>query len=155
MSFYRAYTDKFEMLEKICYENMIVFVKIYGKNAKWKDITLCILNIIHSNQNFYYNILTCDEGLISFMKALSNVSSTMTGSPASKSSYEIWMYTLKTWALNKFTNNINFVYKELILNLPIREIMQDKDLDEIVEIYENRTMSYYRGLNQKKEKPKD
>ena len=52
MTFYRYYLDKFALLEEVCFDDFNLFVRIYGKNATWKQVTMSILQVIRRMGSF-------------------------------------------------------------------------------------------------------
>ena len=144
MTFYRHYLDKYALLEEVCFDDFNLFVQIYGKNAIWKDITMSILNVIRNNGKFYKKILEDKEAKDCLFDALGRVSCCYTGKTAFRGVYSAWDGTLCNWADSNFLQAPEEIYLTLILNLPIREVLPDTELDRAVKGYENKTMEEFR-----------
>lgn len=145
MTFYRNFSDKFDLVEQICYDDMMLFTKIYGRNAEWKVITICILNTIKNNAPFYSRILRDDEASVSYMRAMSRVSDELTGSCGSKSTYSAWKETMQNWAKNGFEDSVEDVYLRLVGTMPLHEVFTGEQLLSVIKAYETNTLDDFRN----------
>jgi len=150
MTFYRNYSDKFDLVESICYEDMMLFTKIYGRNAEWRAITICILNTIKNNRTFYGKILKDDEATGSFMRALCRVSGDTTGAEGSRATYIAWKETLQKWSRNGFSDPVEEVYSTLVGAMPLHEIFTGEDLAAVIRAYEANTLDDFRNRQKRK-----
>lgn len=150
MTFYRNFADKYELVGEICYEDMMLFSKIYGNNAEWKSIVYCILNTIKNNEKFYGKIFKDEEALAKSLEALVKVSVDFTGAQATRASYLVWEETFKDWAKRGFTGTIDEVYKRLIGAMPLNEIFTGEALDEAIRMYESNTLNDFRNRQKNK-----
>lgn len=150
MTFYRNFSDKFALVSDICYEDMILFTKIYGKNAEWKAITICILNTIKNNDTFYGKILKDDEACACCRQTLRKVSDDMTGEKASKVTDFVWTCVLQKWAKDGFVQSVDQVYHELVTSMPLHEVFSGKELAEVVRRYEKNTVDDFLNRNKNK-----
>lgn len=145
MTFYRNFTDKYALIGEICYEDMVLFSKIYGRNAEWKSIVYCILNTMKNNKNFYGKVCADEESMKECLDALARVSITFTGAQASKSTYVAWEDTLYDWAKRGFTDPIETVYRNLVASMPLKEIYSGEALDRAIRMYETNTMDDFKN----------
>lgn len=144
MTFYRHYLDKYALLEEICFDDFNLFVQIYGKNAAWKDITISVLNVIRSHGDFYKKILEDNEAKEYLFEGLARVSFQYTGKTAFKGVYTAWDGTLTNWAKQDFRQSPEETYLSLVMNLPIREVLPDDELEQVIKGYENKTMEDFK-----------
>ena len=145
MTFYRNFADKYDLVEKICYEDMMLFTKIYGRNAEWKSIAVCILNTIKNNAPFYGRVLKDEEASRYCMDALSRVSDDNTGAKGSASTYSAWKDTLQNWARNGFSDPVEDVYIRLVGAMPLHEVFTGDQLLEAIRAYESNTLDDFRN----------
>ncbi|MBR0507262.1 MAG: hypothetical protein IJJ86_01475 [Clostridia bacterium] len=145
MTFYRNYSDMFDLVEKICYEDLMLFTKIYGRNAEWKAIVFCILNTIKNNSAFYGKILKDEQASDSFVRALCRVSFDTTGAQGSRTTQAAWCETMQKWARNGFGDSIEDVYIELVGAMPLHEVFTGDDLREVIQAYETNTLDDFRN----------
>lgn len=145
MSFYRNFQDKFDLVEAICYDDFNLFVKIYGKNALWKEIVLCILNAIKNSPSFYRKIFLDDSAMQCTENALARTSQKYTGNKASKCTYASWRIVLQDWARSNFNDSVEDVYWKLITNLPLCEVLSGSDLKRVVDQYERKSMNKFKA----------
>lgn len=150
MTFYRNFADKYELVGEICYDDFMLFSKIYGNNAEWKSIVYCILNTIKNNRNFYGKILKDDEAVAKCLSALVRVSLEFTGAQASNATYVVWEETLREWCRKGFSGTIDEVYKNLIGAMPLNEIFSGEDLDKAIRLYEINTLNDFRNRQNKR-----
>lgn len=153
MTFYRNFSDKFHLVKSISYDHMSLFVKIYGRNAEWRAIAICILNTIKNNSLFFGKILKDEEATTACMAALSEVSSNSTGAYASKATYTVWKETLQNWAKGGFATPVEEIYVTLIGAMPLHEVFTGEDLEAAIRAYETNTLDDFRNrLKNKNEK---
>lgn len=136
MSFYRNYPDKYALLEDICFNDFSLFSKIYGSNASWRNVVLCILNCIKNNQKFYNRALAEDCSIKMVVNATVRISKAYTGTASSRYTQAIWSVVLADWRRNQFVDSIDSVYSTLISNLPISDILSGRDLERVLNKYE-------------------
>jgi len=144
MSFYRNYQDKYALVEEICYDDFNLFVKIYGKNALWKEIVICILNAVKSNASFYRKIFIEDASMQCAINALMRISREQTGNTAKKNAYISWHNVLQDWARSNFSDLVEDVYWTLVINLPLCEVLPDSELKRAVDQYERQSMHHFK-----------
>jgi len=144
MSFYRNYQDKYDLVESLCYEDFNIFVKIYGKNALWKEIAISILLTIKNNPVFYRKLCTDDSSMRCVMTALARVSLEHTDNIAAKCTYAVWEAVLQNWAQNNFKESIDETYWTLVTNLPLCEALSGDELEKAVGQYECKSLSNFR-----------
>ena len=144
MTFYRHYLDKYALLEEVCFDDFNLFVQIYGKNSIWKNITMSILNVMRNNSRFYKKVLECEDAKECLFSALGRVSCSYTGKTAFPGVYSAWDGTLCAWAQHDFQETPEEMYLTLVLNLPIREVLPDGELDRAIQNYENKTLDQFR-----------
>ena len=145
MTFYRNYSDMYDLVEKICYEDLMLFSKIYGRNAEWKAIVFCILNTIKNNAAFYGKILKDEQASDSFIRALCRVSIDTTGAQGSKTTQAAWCETMQKWAKKGFSESVERVYIELVGAMPLHEVFTGEDLRDVIRAYETNTMDDFRN----------
>ncbi|MBQ6332097.1 MAG: TetR family transcriptional regulator [Clostridia bacterium] len=145
MTFYRNYSDMYDLVEKICYEDLMLFSKIYGRNAEWKAIVFCILNTIKNNAAFYGKILKDEQASDSFIRALCRVSIDTTGAQGSKTTQAAWCETMQKWAKKGFSESVESVYIELVGAMPLHEVFTGEDLRDVIRAYETNTMDDFRN----------
>lgn len=145
MTFYRNFADKYALIGEICYEDMMLFSKIYGRNAEWKSIAYCILNTIKNNRDFYGKVFMDEESMKECLDALSRVSISSTGAKAPRGTYVAWEDTLYDWAKRGFTDPIETVYRNLIGAFPLKEVYSGEALDRAISMYEASTLDDFRN----------
>lgn len=144
MTFYRNFADKYDLVERICRDDLMIFTKVYGANADWKDIVLCILNTIQSNSSFYGKILKDDEACSAFLRALVGTSKSCTGGSGSTVTTFAWKEVLYSWAKNGFTDTIAEVYTQLVGAMPLHEVFTGEQLTEVIKAYESNTLDDFK-----------
>lgn len=144
MTFYRYYLDKFALLEEVCFDDFNLFVRIYGKNAAWKQVTMSILQVIRENGEFYRKILTDEEAKPFLFQAQHAISKQYTGNTAVQGTNTAWEGTICSWAENGFQETAEQIYRTLVLNLPIREVLPATELQQAIKGYENKTMEEFK-----------
>ncbi len=145
MTFYRNYSDMFDLVEQICYEDLMLFSKIYGRNAEWKSIVFCILNTIKNNAAFYGKILKDEQASDSFIRALCRVSFETTGAQGSRTTQTAWCETMQKWARNGFSESVEDEYIELVGSMPLHEVFTGDDLRDVIQAYEANTLDDFRN----------
>lgn len=145
MTFYRNFPDKYALIGEICYEWMTLFSKIYGKNAEWKSIAICILNMIQTNRDFYGKVFRDEEATRECLNALTRVSVSFTGTAGSMATYGAWRSTLSDWAKRDFTDPVEVVYRNLIASMPLCEVFSGEELDKAIRQYEANTLDDFRN----------
>ena len=145
MTFYRNYSDIFDLVEQICYEDLMLFSKIYGRNAEWKSIVFCILNTIKNNAAFYGKILKDEQASDSFVRALCRVSFETTGAQGSRTTQTAWCETMQKWARNGFSDSVEDEYIELVGSMPLHEVFTGDDLRDVIRAYETNTLDDFRN----------
>lgn len=142
-TFYRLFTDKYNLAETVCLDMFRRFQSVYGANAKWKDLTLSLLNIIKTNSQFFKHLAYDPEGADIFRHALEDLSRELTGSAGSPPVYYIWVCVIKEWADNRFRDSAADMYKKLCSYLPISDVLSGRDLEKALLKYEELDMKYY------------
>ena len=145
MTFYRNYSDVFDLVESICYDDLMLFSKIYGRNAEWKSIVICILNTIRNNAAFYGKILKDEQASESFVRALCRVSDDTTGAEGSRTTQAAWRETMQKWAKNGFRDSVEDVYIKLVGAMPLHEVFTGEDLLDVIRAYETNTLDDFRN----------
>lgn len=145
MTFYRNFSDKYDLVESICFDDMMLFTKIYGRNAEWKAITVCILNTIQNNASFYSRILRDEEATVSYLRAMNRVSGELTGACGSSTTSAAWKETMQSWARNGFADSVEDVYIKLVGAMPLHEVFTGEDLASAIKAYETNTMDDFRN----------
>ena len=145
MTFYRSFSDIYNLVESICYEDMLLFSKIYGRNADWKAIVICILNTIKNNAAFYGKILRDESASDSFMRALCRVSGDTTGAEGSKATQSAWRETMQLWARKGFADPVGDVYIKLVGAMPLHEVFTGEELLAAIRKYEMNTIDDFRN----------
>lgn len=143
MTFYRHYPDKYALLEELCFDDFNLFVQIYGPNATWKQITMSILNVIANNGTFYQKILEDKEASPFLFQAQHRISQQYTGKIAVQGTNTAWEGTICNWAKGGFRETAEEIYRTLVYNLPIREVLPEKELERAIKGYENKTMEEF------------
>lgn len=143
MTFYRHYPDKYALLEELCFDDFNLFVQIYGPNATWKQITMSILNMIANNGTFYQKILEDKEASPFLFQAQHRISQQYTGKIAVQGTNTAWEGTICNWAKDGFRETAEEIYRTLVYNLPIREVLPEKELERAIKGYENKTMEEF------------
>lgn len=152
MTFYRNYSDVFDLVESICYDDLMLFSKIYGRNAEWKSIVICILNTIRNNAAFYGKILKDEQASESFVRALCRVSGDTTGAEGSRTTQAAWRETMQKWAKNGFRDSVEDVYIKLVGAMPLHEVFTGDDLLDVIRAYETNTLDDFRNRQHKDHK---
>lgn len=152
MTFYRNYSDIFDLVESICYDDLMLFSKIYGRNAEWKSIVICILNTIRNNAAFYGKILKDEQASESFVRALCRVSGDTTGAEGSRTTQAAWRETMQKWAKNGFRDSVEDVYIKLVGAMPLHEVFTGDDLLDVIRAYETNTLDDFRNRQHKDHK---
>ena len=149
MTFYRNFPDKYALIGEICYEDMTLFSKIYGRNAEWKSIVICILNTIQNNREFYSKVFRDEDAKKECLNAQARISMAFTGAKGSRAAQGAWEDALSDWAKRDFTDPIDVVYRNLIASLPLCEIFTGEDLDRAIRQYEVNTLDDFRNQQKK------
>lgn len=142
-TFYRLFTDKYQLAETVCLDMFYRFQAVYGENASWKDLTISVLNIIKNNPRFFKHLTSDLEGAEIFRHSLQELSRQLTGNVGSPSVYYIWLCVVNEWAVNKFQDSVSETYRKLCSSLPISEIISGKELEQALQKYEQLDMQYY------------
>ncbi|MFV0465985.1 MAG: TetR/AcrR family transcriptional regulator [Lachnospiraceae bacterium] len=140
-SFYRHFTDKYQLAETICYDNFKLFTTIYGENASWKEVITCMLNIIKNNPSFYRKLLSDKEGSTVLIKSILSIFSEHSGCSISIYSVNSWLLIIKDWSYKNFSVPVDEIYTRLLHNMSISDIMQGDDLTQTTTCYENLRLS--------------
>ena len=77
-------------------------------------------------------------------EGLARVSFQYTGKTAFKGVYTAWDGTLTNWAKQDFRQSPEETYLSLVMNLPIREVLPDDELEQVIKGYENKTLEDFR-----------
>lgn len=145
MTFYRNFTDKYALIGEICYEDLSLFSKIYGRNAEWKSIAFCILNTIKNNREFYGKVFRDEEAIKECLSSLIRVSVSFTGGRGSRGTYAAWEDVLCNWAKHDFTDPIEKVYRDLVSGFPLNEVFSGEALERAIRTYEASTLDDFRN----------
>ena len=143
MSFYRKYADKYALLEEICYDDFVSFAKIYGRNATWKEVCVCLFNCVKNNRQFYRKIFVDDHALEVAVQAAGRVSSDFTGGTISEYTGAIWKIVLRNWARNNMAESVGSVVQTLLEHLPISDVMNEQERRNYLGRYEGTTMQEF------------
>lgn len=152
MTFYRNFTDKYALIGEICYEDLALFSKIYGRNAEWKSIGYCILNTIKNNKGFYGKVFRDEEAMKECLNSLIRISVSFTGASGSRGTYAAWEDALCNWAKRDFTDPVETVYRNLVSAFPLNEVFSGEALDRAIRAYEANTLDDFRN-RQKQQSP--
>jgi len=144
MSFYRSFSDKYDLLESICYDDLMLFTKIYGNNAELRSFTVCMLNTIQNHSAFYGKIFSDSEAVDSFIRALSRVSEETTGTQGSAATLSTCKETMRKWAEDDFRMPVDEVYTEWISTLPLRSVLKGEELAEAIRRFEANTIEDFK-----------
>ena len=144
MSFYRSFSDKYELLESICYDDLMLFTKIYGSKAELRSFTVCMLSTIQNHSEFYGKIFDDSDAIDSFIRALSRVSEETTGTQGSAAMLVTCKETLRKWAEDDFKMSVDEVYTEWISTLPLRSVLKGDELAEVIRRFEANTIEDFR-----------
>lgn len=144
MSFYRKYADKYALLEEICYEDFSSFAKIYGKNATWKEVALCLLHCSKNNKQFYRKIYTDEHALNSAINAIVKLSTNYTGNTASEYAYLVWWKSMNTWARSNMADPVENVYRTILEHLPVCDILTEQERQIYLHRYEETSLAEFR-----------
>lgn len=145
MSFYRSFSDKYDLLESICYDDLMLFTKIYGSKAELRSFTVCMLNTIQSHSAFYGKIFSDSDAIDSFILALSRVSEETTGTQGSAATLSTCKETLKKWAEEGFKMSVDEVYAEWVSTLPLRSVLKGEELAEAIRRFEANTIEDFKN----------
>lgn len=143
-TFYRLFSDKYELAEKVCVEMFSQFQLVYGENASWRDLTISLLNIIKNNSRFFKHLVSDLEGAEIFRKSLMGLSKRMTGDVGSQPGYYTWLCVVKEWSENKFQDSVSDIYKRLCSNLPIGDVITGRELEKVLARYESLEMKEFK-----------
>ena len=149
MTFYRYYLEKYHLLEETLYDDFTRFENIYGKNVTWKDMVMSILYVICNNKPFYKKILEDSEAKEYYFETSRRISYQYTGDTAENGTYIAWEGTLSQWAQNDFRETPEEVYRTVVSNLPLREVLSGQELERAIQKYESTTMEDFKQRNQK------
>ncbi|MBR5338986.1 MAG: TetR family transcriptional regulator [Lachnospiraceae bacterium] len=144
MTFYRNFSDKDELTENICFEDLMLFTKIYGSNAELRSITVCMLNTIKSNSGFYGALFKDEDSMDSFMRALSRVSYEATGTKGSATTLSNCKEILQEWANENFATSVDDIYTKWVAEMPLRAVLNEKELAAAIKSFEKRTLEEFR-----------
>ena len=144
MTFYRNFEDKADLTEHICFDDLMLFTKIYGNSAEVRSITVCMLNTIRNNKEYYGSILKDDDARASFISALSHVSEEAAGSKGSSATLSLCSETLKKWANEDFRTSVDDLYREWISSLPLKSVLKGKELEDAIKTFEANTIADFR-----------
>lgn len=144
MSFYRSFSDKYDLLESICYDDLMLFTKIYGSKAEVRSFTVCMLNTIQNHAAFYGKIFSDNEAIESFIRALSRVSEETTGTQGSAATLATCKETMRRWAADNFEMSVDDVYTEWVSTLPLRSVLKGEELAEAIRRFEANTIEDFR-----------
>lgn len=144
MTFYRNFADKADLTENVCFDDLMLFTKIYGNSAEVRSITVCMLNTIRNNKEYYGSILKDDDARASFISALSHVSEEATGSKGSSATLSLCGETMKKWANEDFRTSVDDIYKEWISSLPLKSVLKGKELEDAIKTFEANTIEDFR-----------
>ena len=72
-----------------------------------------------------------------------------TGDTAENGTYIAWEGTLSQWAQNDFRETPEEVYRTVVSNLPLREVLSGQELERAIQKYESTTMEDFKQRNQK------
>lgn len=142
-TFYRLFTDKYQLAETVCLDMFYRFQSVYGENASWKDLTISLLNIIKNNSSFFKHLTSDLEGAEIFRHSLENLSIRLTGAVGSPPVYYIWLCVVNEWTESKFQNSVSDMYQKLCSYLPVSEVLSGKELEKALLKYESLDMKYY------------
>lgn len=145
MSFYRKYADKYALLEEICYQDFTTFARIYGRDAAWKEVVVCLLTCAKSNRQFYRKIFADEQALDSAIQAIIQLSSDYTGKAASEFVRLVWRNVLRGWARNGMSDSVEDVYRNIIEHLPICDILTEEERQIYLRRYEETSLADFRG----------
>lgn len=146
MSFYRKYADKYALLEEICYEDSVAFTKIYGEDATWKDIVICILNCAKNHRQFYKKIYTDKEALECVVRATNRISLKHTGAIGSEYTMAVWRVALQSWGRNNLADPVESVYWAILSHLPACDILTAQEQEAYLRRYETYSCSDFRNI---------
>jgi len=144
MSFYRKYADKYALLEEICYDDFTAFAKIYGNNASWKEVVLCLLHCVKSHKQFYKKIFTDEDALKSAVQATKRLAEDYTGSPTSEFTGMVWWTVLRRWGRNGMADSVETVYKMILENLPVSDVLSEPERQIYLRRYESTSLEEFR-----------
>lgn len=142
-TFYRLFTDKYQLAQEVCLDMFYRFQSVYGENATWKDLTISLLNIIKNNSRFFKHLISDMEGEKIFRTSLESLSRHVTGDIGSPPVYYIWLCVLNEWSENRFQDSVPEICAKLCSYLPISEVLSGKELEQALYKYEHLDMMYY------------
>ena len=142
--FSRRVTVSSDSLRNVCFDDLMLFTKIYGNSAEVRSITVCMLNTIRNNKEYYCSILKDDDARASFVSALSRVTEEATGSKGSSATLSLCSETMKKWANENFRTSVDDIYKEWISNLPLKSVLKGKELEDAIKAFEANTIEDFR-----------
>ena len=144
MSFYRKYADKYALLEEICYDDFTTFAKIYGRDATWKEVVLCLLNCAKNHKQFYRKIFMDEDALSSAVQATSRLAEHYTGTSTSEFVRMVWWGVLRGWARNGMTDSVENVYQMILENLPVCDVLTEQERQIYLRRYEATSLAEFR-----------
>lgn len=146
-TFYRYYTDKYDLALKIAYDKLSAFSLIYGNDATWKEIVISMLYSIKNHPVFFKRLLKNTEGAELVHKSILMISENFTGKSASTHSIAAWISIFKEWCKNDFQTPVDEIYRKIIDHVPNSEIIPDEEIGKYRQEYESCRLTVFSGKN--------
>lgn len=150
-TFYRYYLDKYDLASKIATEKFFAFYDIYSDNATWKEIVMMILYSIKNYPVFFKRLLADAEGSEIVLTAILDVTENFSGTRVPRHSVIAWISIFQEWGSKDFKAPVEEVYQQIRMYTAVREVLTDQQIEEIMTVYENRHLDYFREIT--KERP--
>ena len=104
---------------------------------------MSILNVIRDNGVCYQKIFEDKEAGPYLFLAQHDISQQYTGKIAVQGTNTAWEGTICNWAKDGFRETAEEIYRTLVYNLPIREVLPENELERAIQGYENKTMEEF------------
>lgn len=135
-SFYRLYSNKYDLAVSLFSAQLTSSIHVCGNNCTFREVMIVILTIIKNNTRIYGNLLRDDEGSKLFPDILSKTSTDFNGFPPAWSTTIINSHLIIDWANDRFDTSVDEMYNKLVMCLPACEFLTKEELKERIEKYE-------------------
>ena len=126
-TFYRLFTDKWDLIQRICYQDIETITAV-PKEKIWTEGVILIFDAVKERALFYRRLFPDDEGQQAFENAFDQFHRKYSNVPANPYAVAAWSRAMKRWIANNFEDDVGKITQELLENQPLTEILGREEL---------------------------
>ena len=150
-TFYRNFSDKYDMAKLICMDDLAAYQTIYGIDASWQQIVMSILHAMKKRKIFYKRLFADDDGTNIFERALDEIHLQLNARHLDPMAITAYSRILSLWAKEDFKSAPEDVMDKLLYSQPLGEVLTKEEFIRFKTLFMNKTSAIFKEDLRKKD----